>query len=95
MPGHLTVAQNIFIGREFKKGIKIDDKKMNEEAQKLFDRMNVDIDPRETMSKLTVGKHQMCGSQKQFHMMQDVSLMSHQSALTEQRLNSCSRSSVT
>ena len=32
MLGHLTVAQNIFIGREFKKGIKIDDKKMNEEA---------------------------------------------------------------
>ena len=60
MLGHLTVAQNIFIGREFKKGIKIDDKKMNEEAQKLFDRMNVDIDPRETMSKLTVGKQQMC-----------------------------------
>ena len=59
MLGHLTVAQNIFIGREFKKGIKIDDKKMNEEAQKLFDRMNVDIDPRETMSKLTVGKQQM------------------------------------
>ena len=52
MLGHLTVAQNIFIGREFKKGITIDDKKMNEEAQKLFDRMNVDIDPRETMSKL-------------------------------------------
>ena len=60
MLGHLTVAQNIFIGREFKKGIKIDDKKMNEEAQKLFDRMNVDIDPRETMSRLTVGKQQMC-----------------------------------
>ena len=31
MLGHLTVAQNIFIGREFKKGIRIDDKKMNEE----------------------------------------------------------------
>ena len=60
MLGHLTVAQNIFIGREFKKGIKIDDKKMNEEAQKLFDRMNVDIDPKETMSRLTVGKQQMC-----------------------------------
>ena len=60
MLGHLTVAQNIFIGREFKKGLKIDDKKMNEEAQKLFDRMNVDIDPKETMSRLTVGKQQMC-----------------------------------
>ena len=34
MVGHLTVAQNIFIGKKKKKGIKIDDKKMNEEALK-------------------------------------------------------------
>ena len=60
MLGHLTVAQNIFIGREFKKGIKIDDKKMNEEAKKLFERLHIDIDPTETMSNLTVGKQQMC-----------------------------------
>ena len=60
MLGHLTVAQNIFIGREFKKGIRIDDKKMNDEARKLFERMNIDIDPKETMSRLTVGKQQMC-----------------------------------
>ena len=60
MLGHLTVAQNIFIGREFKKGLGIDDKKMNEEAKKLFDELNIDIDPTETMSNLTVGKQQMC-----------------------------------
>ena len=60
MMGHLTVAQNIFIGREFMKGMKIDDKKMNEEAKKLFDRLHIDIDPTETMSNLTVGKQQMC-----------------------------------
>jgi ribose transport system ATP-binding protein len=60
MVGHLTVAQNIFIGREFKKGLKIDDKKMNEEARKLFERLNIDIDPSATMSDLTVGKQQMC-----------------------------------
>ena len=60
MLGHLTVAQNIFIGREFKKGISIDDKKMNEEAKKLFERLHIDIDPTEIMSNLTVGKQQMC-----------------------------------
>ena len=60
MLGHLTVAQNIFIGREFKKGVKIDDKKMNEEAKKLFEKLHIDIDPSETMSDLTVGKQQMC-----------------------------------
>ena len=60
MLGHLTVAQNIFFGREFKKGFGIDDRKMNEEAAKLFKRLNIDIDPTETMSDLTVGKQQMC-----------------------------------
>ncbi len=60
MLGHLTVAQNIFIGREPKKGLGIDDKKMNEEAAKLFGRLHIDIDPTETMSNLTVGKQQMC-----------------------------------
>lgn len=60
MLGHLTVAQNIFIGREFKKGIGIDDKKMNDEAAKLFKKLNIDIDPSETMANLTVGKQQMC-----------------------------------
>ena len=60
MLGHLTVAQNIFIGREFMKGKLIDDRKMNEEARKLFDQLGIDIDPTETMSRLTVGKQQMC-----------------------------------
>lgn len=60
MIGHLTVAQNIFIGREPKKGFMINDKKMNEDAQALFDRLHIDINPRERMSNLTVGKQQMC-----------------------------------
>ena len=60
MVGDLTVAQNIFIGREFKKGIMIDDKKMIAESRKLFDELHIDIDPRAKMSDLTVGKQQMC-----------------------------------
>ena len=60
MMGHLTVAQNIFIGREPKKGILIDDAKMNDDAKKLFEMLNIDIDPTEKMSRLTVGKQQMC-----------------------------------
>ncbi len=60
MMGHLTVAQNIFIGREFKRGPFIDDKKMNAEARRLFEELNIDIDPKARMSSLTVGKQQMC-----------------------------------
>ena len=44
MLGHLTVAQNIFIGREIMNGKIIDDKKMNEEANKLFEQLGIDID---------------------------------------------------
>jgi len=60
MMQQLTVAQNIFIGREFMKGKFIDDRKMNEESKKLFERLNIDIDPAEIMSSLTIGKQQMC-----------------------------------
>ncbi len=60
MVGDLTVAQNIFIGREFKKGFMIDDKKMIEESKKLFDELHISIDPKAKMSDLTVGKQQMC-----------------------------------
>ncbi len=60
MMGHLTVAQNIFIGREPRQGWLIDDAKMNEDARKLFEQLNISINPRETMSRLTVGKQQMC-----------------------------------
>jgi len=59
MMGHLTVAQNMFIGREFKSGIFINDKKMEEEAQKLFDKMGVKINPATKLGDLTVGKQQM------------------------------------
>ena len=60
MMNHLTVAQNIFIGREMMNGKLINDSKMNEEAAKLFRQLNIDIDPKEKMGNLTVGKQQMC-----------------------------------
>ena len=56
----LTVAQNLFIGREPMKGICVDDGKMIRESQKLFDMLEIDIDPKESMGNLTVGKQQMC-----------------------------------
>ena len=56
MMNHLTVAQNIFIGREMMSGKLINDAKMNKEAKKLFDKLNIDIDPTEKMGNLTVGK---------------------------------------
>ena len=60
MVGDLTVAQNIFLGREPKKGLGVDDKKMIEDSKALFDRLKIEIDPTMKMSDLTVGKQQMC-----------------------------------
>ena len=59
MMNDLTVAQNIFIGRETIRGGLISDKAMEEEAQKLFDRLGVHIDPAVKLGSLTVGKQQM------------------------------------
>ncbi len=56
----LTVAQNIFIGREPKKmGIFIDDGKMERDSRKLLDYVGVKISPKERLGDLTVGKQQM------------------------------------
>lgn len=55
----LTVAQNIFIGREKLKGIYIDDREMEREAKKLLEYVGVDISPRKRLGDLTVGKQQM------------------------------------
>ena len=59
MMNDLTVAQNLFIGKERKKGFFIDDAKMAEDARELFKKLNVDINPNIKIGNLTVGKQQM------------------------------------
>ena len=60
MMNHLTVAQNIYIGREpLKGGLYIDDEQMEKDAQALFERIGVHIDPSVKLGTLTVGKQQM------------------------------------
>ena len=87
MNGDLTVAQNIFIGREPKKGIRVDDKKMIEDSRKLFQDLNIEIDPREKMSNLTVGKQQMCEIAKAISHKAEVIIFDEPSAaLTEKEI---------
>ncbi len=59
MMPHLTVAQNIYIGREPKIFGFIDDKKMINDAKALFKKLNMNIDPSIKLGALTVGKQQM------------------------------------
>ena len=56
----LTVAQNIFIGREERgAGIFLDDRALNRRAQELFDRLGLALDPAEPVERLTVARQQM------------------------------------
>lgn len=59
MMNDLTVAQNVFIGREIKKGFWLKDAEMVKETQKIFDRIGIKIDPKTQLGRLTVGKQQM------------------------------------
>jgi ribose transport system ATP-binding protein len=58
---HLTVAQNIFIGREPKRafGLLLDEDKLNRQAQALVEHIGLHLDPRTNMGSLTVAKQQM------------------------------------
>ncbi|MFS0781325.1 sugar ABC transporter ATP-binding protein [Bacillus sp. 1P06AnD] len=57
----LTVAQNIFIGREprYAFSLLIKEKELNRKAQELFDRLQIHLDPQEKVGNLTVAKQQM------------------------------------
>ncbi len=56
----MTVAENIFIGRESRKGLFVDKKKMLEDTQELLDRLGVDyIRPSDKMRRLSAAKIQM------------------------------------
>ncbi len=56
----LTVAQNIFIGREHRSaGLFPDDRALNRRARELFDRLGLALDPTEPVERLTVARQQM------------------------------------
>lgn len=55
----LTVAQNIFFGREPRRGFKIDDDRMRREARTLMTRLGVEIEPDVLLRELTVAAQQM------------------------------------
>lgn len=55
---HLTVAQNIFIGRE-SKGMFVDEKSINKRTEELFKRLNIKLNPKEKVGNLSVSHQQM------------------------------------
>ncbi|MDO5093549.1 MAG: sugar ABC transporter ATP-binding protein [Propionibacteriaceae bacterium] len=83
---HLTVAQNIFIGREPKLpgGLLNDDRRLNEMAAELLDRLGVNIDPKVHVGRLTVAQQQMVEIAKALSFNSSVLIMDEPTAaLTE------------
>ncbi|MBG6106811.1 sugar ABC transporter ATP-binding protein [Frigoribacterium sp. CG_9.8] len=56
---HLTVAQNIFIGREPRVGIFVRERLLSRQASELLTRLGIDLDPDTLVEGLTVAKQQM------------------------------------
>jgi len=84
LAGHLTVAQNIFIGREPRRGPWLNEKALNRKAEELFEELHIHLDPRARVSSLAVAQQQMVEIAKAFSYNPDVLIMDEPTAaLTE------------
>ncbi|WJR65484.1 sugar ABC transporter ATP-binding protein [Neorhizobium sp. CSC1952] len=55
----LTVAQNIYLGRELRRGLSVDDRAMNEGARQAIRDLGGDIDPNAIVSRLSIAQRQL------------------------------------
>jgi ribose transport system ATP-binding protein len=85
---HLTVAQNIFIGREPRKGIFLDEAQLNQKAQEMIDLLRLTINPQAKVAELTVAKQQMVEIAKALSFNSDVVIFDEPTAaLTDVEIN--------
>lgn len=59
MCSHLTVAENIFLGKEEVNGVVLASRRMKKEAREVLGRLNIEIDPDTILGSLPVSKQQM------------------------------------
>jgi len=86
----LTVAQNIFIGREPRKWLPfiIDEKKLVANAQQLLSDLHIDLDPNEKVENLSVAQQQMAEIAKALSFKSKVLIMDEPTAtLTDREIN--------
>lgn len=84
---HLTVAENIFIGKEFTRGFFLNKGKANSEAEKLLRSMNLDIPATVQVQYLSVAKQQMVEIAKALSYNSDLLVMDEPTAaLTESEI---------
>ncbi|CUA98815.1 sugar ABC transporter ATP-binding protein [Pannonibacter indicus] len=85
----LTVAQNIFIGREPRLSFgRVDDAKMIRDAEALFRVLNINIDPRRKVEGLSIARQQMVEIAKALSARSRVLIMDEPTAaLTDSEIN--------
>lgn len=78
----LTVAQNIYIGREPRRklGLFLDEKALNRQVEALFERMGLVMDPSALVADLTVARQQMVEIAKALSYNADVLVMDEPTA---------------
>ncbi|HWP51504.1 MAG TPA: sugar ABC transporter ATP-binding protein [Clostridia bacterium] len=59
MCGHLSVAENIFLGRERTKGGLLANGEMEAEAERILGELKMDISPHQVLGELTISRQQM------------------------------------
>ncbi len=85
----LTVAQNIFIGREPRTGVKgiLDEKRLIENTREILDSLALDIKPTQVVSDLSVARQQMVEIAKAISFNAEILIMDEPtSALTESEI---------
>ncbi|MDR2739743.1 MAG: sugar ABC transporter ATP-binding protein [Treponema sp.] len=84
---HLTVAENIFLNREFTVSGILNEKKQNEAVRQYLTALNLDIDPATPVRNLPVSKQQMVEICKTLSMNAKIIIMDEPtSALTEKEI---------
>lgn len=84
---YLSVAENIYIGRQPMKAGRVDWKKMNADAQALLDELQVDIHPKTIVKNLTIAQQQMVEVARAISRNVDVLIMDEPtSSLTEHEI---------
>ncbi|WP_455538757.1 sugar ABC transporter ATP-binding protein [Terrisporobacter sp.] len=85
----LSIGENIFLGREPKKGFRIDFNKMHADSEVLLKRLNIDKDPRELVENLSIGEKQMIEIAKALSLDAKIIIMDEPTdALTEKETKS-------
>ena len=85
---HLSIAENMFLGREKRKGIILSDQEMEREAKAVLDELKIDLDPKQVVGDLPVSKQQMVEIAKALSFQAKVLIMDEPtSALTSKEID--------